>query len=198
MEVNVRKLVVLGSREKRRKKRKKEKKKEKKRLAGKGKKRKEKAINRWADYTNRLRRDPFARIYQAFVISFFNLSSIFSTIVSRSFDTRIENFSSSLGLFIDCFFNCELVYSFFNLFSPWLKCLISRVSFFKHEASWRDFNFFYNKLDLILKKSFLDFNLKEYIEEDIFNVSFKNGSSGHFNQRDLRIERKFEDTLTSN
>lgn len=88
MEVNVRKLVVLGSREKRRKKRKKEKKKEKKRLAGKGKKRKEKAINRWADYTNRLRRDPFARIYQAFVISFFNLFSVFSTIVSRSFDTR--------------------------------------------------------------------------------------------------------------
>lgn len=112
------------------KKEKKRKKKEKKRLAGKGKKRKENAINRWADYTNRLRRDPFARIYQAFVISFFNLSSIFSTIVSRSFDTRIENFSSSLGLFIDCFFNCELVYSFFNLFSPWLKCLISRVTFF--------------------------------------------------------------------
>ena len=89
MEVNVRKLVVLGSREKRRKKRKKEKKKEKKRLAGKGKKRKEKAINRWADYTNRLRRDPFARIYQAFVISFFNLSSM------RILEI-LENFSSSL------------------------------------------------------------------------------------------------------
>lgn len=42
MEVNVRKLVVLGSREKRRKKRKKEKKKEKKREETFGGKRKEK------------------------------------------------------------------------------------------------------------------------------------------------------------
>lgn len=65
-------------------KRKKKREKTKKRLAR--KKRKAVNENRWADYTirNRLRRDAFARIYQAFVLSFFNLSNLF---VSRSFNT---------------------------------------------------------------------------------------------------------------